>query len=138
MITVYRVSETPVSMTTLTWAVRVLFGHATLVTILTVLIIWGEIATGSVNLTTAIAAPLVFFFFAAVYAGLAWALHQLRSWARGPAIVMELLLIPLGLIAVSGIPAIGIVIAATGLIGAGLLLAPSTRIALGLTDSSDR
>ena len=134
MITVYRVSETPVSMTTLTWAVRVLFVHAVATTILAIWATWLAITGDKQSTTSAIAITLITFFFAAVFGGLAFALHQLRAWARGPAIVMELLLIFLGVTVVSGIPLVGIVIALTGLVGAGLLLAPSTRIALGMTN----
>ncbi len=128
----YRVSDTPVSMTTLTWAVRVLILHATAVAILGVWTTWVAITSDSVSVTSAVATPLIIFFFAAVFGGLAYALHRLRSWARGPAIVMELLLIPIGLGAIGGVPEVGIAVALTGLAGAALLLAPSTRGALGL------
>jgi hypothetical protein len=134
MITVYRVSETPVSMTTLTWAVRVLFLHATAVTILAILTTYIAATSNNMSTISAVATPLITFFFAAVFGGLGYALHQLRAWARGPAIVMELLLIPIGFGAISGIALIGLVVAITGLVGAGLLLAPSTRTALGLSN----
>ncbi len=133
MITVYRVSETPASLTTLTWAVRVLFTHATLTGALAVLAVYAAVTTSGVSVASAIATPLIAVFFMVVFGGLGLALHRFRAWARGPAIVMELLLIPIGLGAIGGIPLIGIMVAASGLAGAALLLAPSTRIALGLT-----
>ena len=90
------------------------------------------ITSDSVSVTSAVATPLITFFFAAVFGGLAYALHGLRTWARGPAIVMELLLIPIGWEPSAASRTIGIAMALTGLLGAGLLLAPSTRAALGL------
>ena len=54
-------------------------------------------------------------------------------WARGPAIVLELLLFPIGYsMATSGLGRSGSWCMALGLAGAGSLLAPSTRAALGI------
>lgn len=70
---------------------------------------------------------------AGLLGGLAAALGRLRAWARGPAIVIEILLVPIGYYMITGgIAWLGVLTMAVGLIGAGLLLAPSTRTALGL------
>jgi hypothetical protein len=67
-----------------------------------------------------------------VLGGLTWALHRRRRWARGPAIVVHLLLVPIGFtMAGSGLPALGIPVMLIGLVGAGTLLAPATREAMG-------
>lgn len=132
MITVYRVSDTSVSMTTLRWAVRILFAQAAAVTVLAVLVIITAATSKGTSTASVVATPLITIFFAAVFGGLGFALHQLRAWARGPAIVMEMLLVPIGFYAISGSLIVGGVIMLSGLAGAGLLLAPSTRGALGL------
>jgi hypothetical protein len=69
---------------------------------------------------------------AAAFGGLAWALHGRRSWARGPAVVLQLLLIPIGYtMATSGLPVFGVPVLLIGLVCAGTLLAPASRAALG-------
>ncbi len=64
---------------------------------------------------------------------LAWSLHRRQRWARGPAIVLELLLLPIGYYMVAGgVAWLGLPTMALGLVGAGALLAPTTRSALGI------
>ncbi len=75
--------------------------------------------------------------FTAALAGLLAALgvllHRRRSGARGPAIVLELLLVPVGGSMVqAGALVPGVLVILLGLLGAGALLAPATRIALGI------
>lgn len=128
----YRVNDTQVSTTTLRWAVRLLSVQAVAIVALAVIVAWAAFTTSSISTTSAVATPLITFFFAAVFGGLAYALHQLRGWARGPAIVLEMLLVPIGWYVLSGIVLVGVLVIASGLAGAILLLAPSTREALGL------
>jgi hypothetical protein len=62
-----------------------------------------------------------------------WQLVRLRSWARGPAIVLELLLVPLGYYMVTGGAAwLGVPAIVAGLACTGLLVAPASRQALGI------
>jgi hypothetical protein len=64
---------------------------------------------------------------------LCWALWHRRSWARGPSIVLELLLVPIGYYMIrGGLPWLGVPVSLLGISGAGLLLAPATREALGI------
>jgi hypothetical protein len=71
--------------------------------------------------------------YAVVLALIAWQLHARRAWARGAGIVLELLLVPLGYtIFSSGAPLIGVPVILFGVVGAALLLAPSSREALGI------
>jgi hypothetical protein len=64
---------------------------------------------------------------------LALALTRSRGWARGPAVVMELMLLPIGWFMVSGgLAWLGVPVFLLGLLGAGLLVAPATREALGV------
>jgi hypothetical protein len=126
------VNDTPVSTTKLRWAVRILAGQAVAIFVLAGFVIWAAFTTKSISTTTAVATPLITVLFAAIYAGLAVALHQMRGWARGPAIVLELLLIPIGWYVTSGVAVVGVLVIVSGLAGAALLLAPSTRETLGL------
>jgi hypothetical protein len=64
---------------------------------------------------------------------LCWALLRRRSWARGPAIVLELLLLPIGYYLIrAGADWLGVPVLLLGIFGAGLLIAPATREALGI------
>jgi hypothetical protein len=127
------VNDTPASTSTLRWAVRLIALHALCVLGVAVLFTYGSFTQKGMSTASVVATPLIFFFFAAVFAGLAVALHQMRGWARAPSIVLEMLLVPIGWYFVSaGVPAVGIPVVLTGIVGAGLLLAPSTREALGL------
>jgi hypothetical protein len=64
---------------------------------------------------------------------LAFALTRRRAWARGPAVVLELMLLPIGWFMVSGgLAWLGVPVFALGLLGAGLLVAPASREALGV------
>jgi hypothetical protein len=62
-----------------------------------------------------------------------WALSRRYGWVRGPSVVLELMLLPIGYFMVAGGRTwIGLAVLALGLVGAGLLVAPATREALGL------
>jgi hypothetical protein len=90
-------------------------------------------STGSDPLSTSVGLIIVTACASALLAVLARALYRRQSWARGPAIVIELLLLPMGAtMTTNGLPALGIPVIMIGLFGAGGLLAPSTRAALGL------
>jgi hypothetical protein len=70
---------------------------------------------------------------AAVLAVLGWLLARRRAWARGPAVVLELLFLPIGYYMVGGgLAWLGVPVMILGLVCAGLLLAPSSRAALGI------
>jgi hypothetical protein len=61
------------------------------------------------------------------------ALFRRRSWARNPAIFLELMLLPIGYYMVKGgLAWQGVLVLALGLAGAGLLVTPATRDALGI------
>jgi hypothetical protein len=115
---------------TLRAAIGLLFAEALLVVVLLVydyltatVVVWRDalIVTGF--------AVLIAF----VLALLGWALSQRRSWARGPAVVLELMLLPIGWFMVSGgLVWLGVPVFLLGLLGAGLLVTPATRHALGV------
>jgi hypothetical protein len=126
------VNDTQVSTTTLRWAVRVISLHTLVMLLVFAITIWAASTSKGLSVESTIATPVFFGLLTVIFGGLAVALHQMRGWARGPAIVLEMLLIPLGWIMLSGVAVIGIFVVITGFAGAVLLLAPSTREALGL------
>jgi len=64
---------------------------------------------------------------------LAWLLIRRRAWARAPAIVLQLLLLPIGYyLIVGGAGWLGVPAIVAGLVCTGLLIAPGTRQALGI------
>ncbi len=70
---------------------------------------------------------------ALLLAVLGWLLARRRAWARGPAIVLELLLLPIGYYMITGGAALlGVPAILLGLACGGLLLAPASRSALGI------
>ena len=70
---------------------------------------------------------------AVLLGGFAWLLARRRAWARGPAIVLELLFLPIGYyLIIGGVPVLGIPLILLGLACGGLLLAPASRAALGI------
>ena len=117
---------------TLRWAV-VLLGVQTIGLVgVVALLIYADVrstansAAGATGLTASAG------LFAVLFGLFVWALAGRRAWARTPAIVLDLLLIPVGFSFItSGLAVIGIpvLLLAGGTVA--LLLAPSTRAALG-------
>jgi hypothetical protein len=70
---------------------------------------------------------------AALLGFLGYSLARRRAWARGPAIVLELMLLPIGYYMIKGgVPWLGVAVLLLALCTAGLLLAPATRATLGV------
>src|SRR5262245_57773841 len=116
---------------TLRTAVWVLLAEAAVLAVVTAFLVYQDFSADDPRnglLVTAYAAIM-----AIVCAGLGMALRRRRAWARGPAIVLQLLLVPISYYMITGgIPLIGVPVLVVGLVGAGSLLAPATRVALGL------
>ncbi len=118
---------------TLTWAVRLMLAEAVAVGLLTALSIWAAVTTSNVTIESAIATSGFIALSAVVLAALGLALARKKALARGPAIVLQMLLIPLGYYMVAGgLAWVGVPVMVIGVVGSGLLLAPATRAALGL------
>jgi hypothetical protein len=113
---------------TLRWAAGLLVGQAVVILAL----LGYQAATARVRDWRDAAIVLGFALsMAAVLGFLGWALLRRRPWARGPAVVLELMLLPIGWFMVAaGVAWLGIPVFALGLGGAGLLIAPPTRAAL--------
>jgi hypothetical protein len=70
---------------------------------------------------------------ALAFAALGVALARRKRWARGPTIVLQLLLLAIGYYMVrGGLWWLGAIVAASAVICVGLLLTPATRDALGI------
>ncbi|MGA8116547.1 MAG: hypothetical protein WCA46_23060 [Actinocatenispora sp.] len=70
---------------------------------------------------------------AVLLGSLGWWLAQGRSWARGPAIVLQLMLLPVGYFMITGgVAWAGVLVIALGLGTAALLIAPASRESLGI------
>ena len=90
---------------TLRLAVWLLLAQAVAVAGLVIFLVYQDVTETSTAAGSARGAILV-IVYAAVMAGvlglLAWSLHRRQRWARGPAIVLELLLLPIGYYMVAG------------------------------------
>jgi peptidoglycan/LPS O-acetylase OafA/YrhL len=118
---------------TLRWAVRLLSVQAIGVAVVTCFVIYAAFTQTAKSTSTAVSTVAVPLGLTALLGLLAWQLHRRRSWARGAAIVLELLVVLSGYTLVtSGLPWAGIPVIAVALTGAVLLLAPSSREALGI------
>jgi hypothetical protein len=118
---------------TLRWAVRLLLVQAAGVAVVTCFVIYAAFTQTASSLGTAVSTVAVPLGLATLLGLLGWQLHRRRSWARGAAIVLELLVVLGGYTLVtSGLPWAGVPVMAVSLAGAVLLLAPSSREALGI------
>jgi peptidoglycan/LPS O-acetylase OafA/YrhL len=118
---------------TLRWAVRLLFVQAVGVAVVAGVLVYAAFTERAVSLPSAVATVAVPCGLAALLAALGWQLNRRRSWARGVAIVLELLLLLIGYTMISGGAAwAGIPLMVLSFGGAALLLAPSSREALGI------
>jgi hypothetical protein len=121
------------SQATLVWAVRLLAAEAAALFLLVIFLAYEGLTAAAGSAPGALAVTLYAALMAALMGGLGWMLWRRRAWARGPAIVLQLLLVPIGYTIVSGgLWWLGLVVMAVGLCGAGTLLAPATRASLGM------
>jgi hypothetical protein len=118
--------------TTLRIAVWLLLGEAVALAVVLVFLVYEDLTGAAGTVRGAIAVTVYTALLAAVLGWLSWALHGRRGWARGPAIVLQLLLVLTGYtMTTNRLPEVGLPVLVIGLVGAGTLLAPATRAALG-------
>jgi hypothetical protein len=126
---------------TLRWAVWLLRAEAValggLVVAFLGLIIFGRSAESEDSQVTDLTAAILVSAFAAAAAVALWllgtALANRRVRARAPAIVLQLMLLPIGYyMTTGGLGWLGIPLIALGLLVAGLLVSPPTTRAFGL------
>jgi hypothetical protein len=117
----------------LVWALRLMAVQAVGLAGLVCVLLYEDLAGSADSARGAWAVTLFTVLMTAVLGLLSLALRRRRGWARGPAIVLELLFLPIGYsMALGGLPWLGIPLIAAGLGGAGALLVPATRAALGM------
>jgi hypothetical protein len=119
--------------TTLRWAVWLLFLEAAGAAVLAAVLGYAVATQHAISLGSALATVGFTVGLAVLFAALGVLLSRRRSPARGPAIVLELLLLPIGYYMVTGgVPWFGVPVMLLGLACAVLLFAPSTREFLGI------
>jgi hypothetical protein len=116
---------------TLRWAIGVLAAETVGLVGLVVYLVYADLVGGAQSLRGAVTVTVLSALTAGLFGSLAVALRRRRSWARGPAIVLQLLLVPIGYsLASAGLAWAGLPVMALGLGGAAALIAPATREAL--------
>jgi len=118
---------------TLRWAVRLLLLEGAGLAALTLFLAYLDVTSDWTAAEMALSFTGYLALMTVVFIGIGVALHRRRRWARGPGIVAQMLQMPIGWTLINtGQPYIGVPLFALGLLGAILLFAPSTRIALGV------
>lgn len=118
---------------TLRWAVLLLAGEAVAVALVAAFLGYEDVAGEAASLRSALLVTAYAAVMAALLGLLARALYQRRAWARSPAIVLQLLLLPTAYAMVtSGLPWLGLPVGVLGLVVIGLLVTPATREAVGI------
>jgi hypothetical protein len=119
------------SETTLRWAVRLIAVQTVALTVVTAFLAWSSAVHRTTTLRMALSVTGYALVITVALGLLGVSLHRRRRWARGPAIVLELLQVPIGYgMLTGGLPFVGAPVLLVSLCAAGLLLAPTTRFAL--------
>ncbi|TDB71619.1 hypothetical protein [Micromonospora sp. KC723] len=117
---------------TLRWAVRLLRGEAAALALLAGWLIWADLTATRTDLVSALIVTGFAIGAAAVLWVLGGALARRRAGARAPAIVLQLMLLPVGWFMVqAGSGWLGVPLMALGVGVCALLLSPPTTRALG-------
>jgi hypothetical protein len=119
--------------TALRAAVGLLSAQAAVVALIVAFLVYKDFTARVVIVRDAIIVTGFAALIAVLLGVLAFALARRRAWARGPSVVLELMLLPIGWYMVSGgLAWLGVPVFGLGLLGAGLLVVPATREALGV------
>ncbi|WP_231929776.1 hypothetical protein [Micromonospora inositola] len=117
---------------TLRWAVRLLRAEAVALGLVAVWLIWSDLTAATSDLTSALLVTAFAVAGAAALWALGGALARRKSGARAPAIVLQLMLLPIGWYMIQGgLGWLGLPLMALGLGVTGLLVSPPTNRALG-------
>ncbi|HKT00389.1 MAG TPA: hypothetical protein VJT31_12720 [Rugosimonospora sp.] len=118
---------------TLRWAVWLLYVEAVAVAVVTGVLLYAAATQKAVTAGTAITVVGFIGGLAVLLGLLGWLLSRRKGGARAPAIVLELLFLPIGYYLVTGgVPLLGVPLMLVGLACAVLLFAPATRQALDI------
>ncbi|MGW4499401.1 hypothetical protein ACWENR_12435 [Micromonospora sp. NPDC004336] len=117
---------------TLRWAVRLLRGEAVAIGLVAAWLIWADLTATTTDLTSAVLVTAFAVGAAAALWALGGALARRRAGARAPAIVLQLMLLPIGWFMVQGgLGWLGVPLMALGLGVTALLVSTPTTRALG-------
>ncbi|WFE57830.1 hypothetical protein [Micromonospora sp. WMMD712] len=120
--------------TTLRWAVRLLRAEAVALGLVAVWLVWADLTATTTDLPSALLVTAFTLGGAAALWALGGALGRRRAGARAPAIVLQLMLLPVGWYMIQGgLGWLGVPLMALGLGVSALLVSPPTTRALGLT-----
>jgi hypothetical protein len=120
--------------TTLSWGVRLLRGEAVALGLVAVWLIYENLTADAFDLASAVLITVFAAGGALVLWALGAALARRRVGARAPAIVLQLMLLPIGWYMIQGgLGWLGVPLMALGVGVCALLLAPATTRALGLS-----
>jgi hypothetical protein len=121
-------AQTPV---TLRIAVWLLAGEAVVLGVLAAILLISDLRGDASSQSGAIGVIGYAVVLAAIFGLLFWGLRGRRVWARGPAIVLHMFMLPIGgALTAAGNP-LGLVALLVGMGGCVVLFAPATRIAVG-------
>lgn len=117
---------------TLHWAVRLLRAEAVALGLVAVWLIWSDLTASTRDLTSALLVTAFAVAGAAALWALGGALARRRAGGRAPAIVLQLMLLPIGWYMIQGgLGWLGLPLMALGLGVVGLLVSAPTNRALG-------
>ncbi|MEU4770599.1 hypothetical protein [Micromonospora sp. NPDC023633] len=117
---------------TLRWAVRLLRAEAVAVGLVAAWLLWADLTATTTDLTSALLVTAFAIGAAAALWALGGALTRRRAGARAPAIVLQLMLLPIGWFMVQGGMAwLGVPLMALGLGVTALMVSTPTTRALG-------
>ncbi|WP_229403053.1 hypothetical protein [Micromonospora okii] len=118
--------------TTLSWAVRLLRGEAVALGLVAAWLIWADLTADATDLPSALLVTAFALGGAAALWALGGALNRRRAGARAPAIVLQLMLLPVGWFMIQGgMGWLGVPLMALGLGVSALLVSTPTNRALG-------
>jgi hypothetical protein len=116
---------------TLRWAVVLVGAEAVGLGALLIFLLYEDATAKASSVSGAVVVTVYTALMAALLGLLAWGLSRRRAWARGPAVVLQILALPIGYsMATSGLGWLGVLLIVVGLSGAAALLARPTRAAL--------
>ncbi|MEU4379419.1 hypothetical protein AB0J85_22620 [Micromonospora echinofusca] len=117
---------------TLRWAVRLLRAEAVAVGLVAAWLLWADLTATTTDLTSALLVTAFAIGAAAALWALGGALTRRRAGARAPAIVLQLMLLPIGWFMIQGgMGWLGVPLIALGLGVTALLVSTPTTRALG-------
>ncbi|MEU7586124.1 hypothetical protein AB0A95_07475 [Micromonospora sp. NPDC049230] len=117
---------------TLRWAVRLLWAEAVAVGLIAAWLVWADLTATTTDLASALLVTAFAIGAAVVLWALGRALSRRKAGARAPAIVLQLMLLPIGWFMIQGgLGWLGVPLMALGLGVGWLLVSPPTTRALG-------